>query len=305
VFSSSRLLLGVLACVIAQAHAVSISNGELRITDRLATFELRIPVYEVEAIANPEVTLLDELRFGQAVRTSSECQKDSAWLTCKATYKFPEPVSDTMEIECTLYRSTVPNHIHILYAALRQNSDQQVFDQNNSLHEIRFHPPFLWESLTRDASAGALRLLKSPAGLLFLVAVALAARSLRELALLGALFLAAESFVRPISPFIPLAMSPEFLEAVIALTGAYLAGELLLLPGGSARWAIVPLLGLFHGLPFVPFPPLYLAGAMGIQIAFFGLCGFATLRMRASLRPRIAGVLLCACAIWFARLLLA
>jgi hypothetical protein len=305
VFCLNRVALGLMACAIAHAHVVSISNGELRITDRTATFELRVPAYEVESVATPETTLLDELRFGNATRTSAKCKQDKDWLTCHATYEFGQPVSDKIEVECTLYRSTVPNHIHILYAVQGDNSDQQVFDQNTPIREMRFHPPSVWESFTRDGSAGVLRLLKSPAGILFLFVVALAARSLREAALLGGSFLLAEWIVRPLSPFIPLAMSPEFLEAILALTGAYLAGELLLLPDGSARWAIVPLLGLVHGLPFVAFPPLYLGGATLMQLLLLGGLSYAGVRMPAALRKRVAGVMLIVSGLWFARLLFA
>lgn len=302
-FSWSRPLLGLLTCGVASAHVVSISNGELRISGRTGTFELRMPAYEVESVTTPETTLLDELRFAGGTRTSAACSRDADWLTCRAAYEFPEAVEDKLEVECTLYRVTVPNHIHMLYAVQGANSDQRVFDQNTPALELRFHPPSLWESISRDAAAGALRLLKSPAGLLFLLVVALAARSGRDAALLAALFMVAEWAVRPIAPFIPLAMSPEFLEAVMALTVAYLAGELLLLPNGSARWVLVPLLGLIHGLPFFGFPALYLGGASVLQAVLLAVASAAALRMPAPWRKPAAGALLAAAALWFARLL--
>ena len=295
----NRCALGLLFCAIAQAHVVSISNGELRITGRTATFEVRIPAYEVEAVATPETTILNEFRFGDASRTSSTCKQDSNWLTCNATYEFAEPVPDKIEVESTLYRVTVPNHIHMLYAVQGKNSDQQVFDQNTSIRELRFHPPSLWESATRDSVAGVLRLLKSPAGLLFLIVVVLAGQTLREAALLAALFLVAEWIVRPISPFIPLSLSPEFLEAVMALTVAYLAGELLFLPNGSAHWGIVPLLGMVHGLPYVAFPPLYLAGASIAQALVLGMIAVAVLHMPASWKKPATAACLVAGGGWF------
>jgi hypothetical protein len=299
---NSALLL--LTCALAHAHVVSISNGELRVTGRTASFELRMPAYEVEAVSNPEA-LLDELRFGTAHRTSAECNKDADWLTCRAAYEFPEPVPDKLEVACTLYRVTVPNHIHMLYAVQGENSDQRVFDQSNPALEIRFHPPSLSESVTRDGSAGALRLLKSPSGLLFLLVIALAARSWREAALLTVVFVAVEWLVRPLSPFIPLAMSPEFLESVMALTVAYLAGELLFLPQSSARWFVVPLLGLVHGLPFVAFPPLYLAGAALVQILLLALAAAASLRIPPHWNRPLAAAALLAALAWFTRLLFA
>ncbi len=304
-FCWNRALLLLLTGVAAWGHVVSISNGELRVTGQTAVLEFRIPAYEVETVATPETTLLDELRFAGATRAGSECSKDADWVTCHATYAFAQPVPDKIEVECTLYRVTVPNHIHMLYAVQGENSDQQVFDQNVSARELRFHPPWLWESVTRDGAAGVLRLLKSPAGLLFLLVVGLAARSWRDAALLSVAFVAAEWMVRPLSPYIPLTMSPEFLEAVMALTVAYLAGELLLLPDGSSRWVIVPLLGFVHGLPFVAFPPLYLAGAIVVQVLLLGCAAAAVLSMPLGWRKPTAGVIFALASAWFARLVFA
>ena len=298
----NRLLLTLLACGIAHAHVVSISNGELRITGRTATYELRVPAYEVENVASPETTLLDELRFGDAKRTSSKCKTDGDWLVCQANYEFAQPVPDKIDVECTLYRTTVPNHVHMLYAVQGENGDQKVFDQNTSIIEMRFHPPSLWESITRDGSAGVLRLLKSFSGLLFLAAIALAARSGRDATILAATFLLAEWVVRPLSPFIPLSLSPEFLEAVMALTVASLAGELFLLPDGKARWGIVPLLGLVHGLPFVAFPSLYLGAVTIVQMLLLGVLSFLALRVPTTWRKPSSAILLAVAGIWFARL---
>ena len=150
----NRIALILLACAIAHGHVVSISNGELRVTGRTAQFEFRIPSYEVDAIANPETEILDQFHFGDSSRGSASCRKDSDWLTCNATYEFPQPIPDKVDVECTLYRVTVPNHIHMLYALQGEDSDQQMFDQNSPMHELRFHPPSLRESITRDGSAG-------------------------------------------------------------------------------------------------------------------------------------------------------
>jgi len=231
-----RILLLLFLCGQAFAHVVSISNGELRVSGRSATYELRMPGYEMENLANPETALLDEVRFTGAKRISSECKTDGGWFVCNAQYEFADDVTDKVDVECTLYRVTVPNHVHILYAAQGGNSDQKVLDQNTSMAEMRFHPPSLLESLTRDGQAGILKLLKSVGALLFLAAIALTARSWKDAAFLTALFFAAEWIVRPISPFVPIAMSPEFLEAVLALTAVYLTAEIIFLSAGRSRW---------------------------------------------------------------------
>jgi hypothetical protein len=295
----NRSALALLFPAVAYAHVVSTSTGELRITGRTGVYELRIPAYEIEHTEHPETALLDEIRFAGAQRTSSECNNDGDWFVCRAGYTFSENVTDKIEVDCTVYRATVPNHIHLLYAVQGQNSDQQIFDQNTPMAEMRFHPPSLGESLRRDGAAGARRLLRSLSAILFLAAIALAARNRRDALILGGSFLAAEWLARPVAPFIPIALSPDFLEAVLALTAAYLAGELLFFRATNARWALVPLFGLFHGLPFVAFPALYLAGAMAVQALLLIGVSFAALQLPDKFRRPAAGTLLAASLVWF------
>jgi HupE / UreJ protein len=56
-----------------------------------------------------------------------------------------------------------------------------------------------------------------------------------------------------IAPHIVLSLSPRFIEAAAALTIAYLAFEIILLPQSSLRWLVVAVLGLFHGAYFAAF----------------------------------------------------
>lgn len=87
----------------------------------------------------------------------------------------------------------------------------------------------------------------------------------------------------------------------MALTVAYLALEILTLPNAGKRWAVVLVLGLFHGLYFAAFPAAYLDGASVVQIALIGGLAWVTLRFAASGVRRLgAVVLLCAGLGWFA-----
>lgn len=295
----NRAAFALLFCGVAFAHAVSTSTGDLRIEGRNGVYELRIPAYEVEHAENPEIALLNEIRFGGAQRTSSECRHNGDWFVCRASYAFSEDVTGALDVECTLYRATVPNHIHVLYATQGKNVDQKIFDQNLTTAELRFRPPSFVESLSRDGVAGAVRFIRSFSGILFLAAIALSVRKRRDAFFLGALFLAAEWLVRPVAPFIPIPLSPEFLEAVLALTAAYLTGELLFLSESRARWVVVPLFGLLHGLPFTAFPPLYLAGAATVQVVFLAAFSFAALRLPDKVRRPAAGMVLAASLVWF------
>jgi hypothetical protein len=303
-----RLFLFLICCSTlaeyASAHVVSMSSGELHVNGRTATYELRIPMYEVAHVTHPETALLDQLKFEGARRTSSMCQEQDGTYICHADYEFDQPVPDKIEVECTLFQVTVPNHVHLLYAVQGPNSDQQVFDQSFRQAEVRFHPPSRAELVAKAAAAGIARLFKSVSGLLFLAVLVLAARNSREMGILTIAFLAGEWLARPLSLRIPMSFSPAFLEAVLALTVAYLSAEIVFLPDSQARWAVIPILGIAHGLPFSAFPASYLTAASITQAILLSVLWLAARKVPASWKRPAAGVLLVAGIGWFARMLL-
>ncbi len=293
-----RLSWGFLLLAPAWAHVVSMSTGELRVDGPTAVYELRIPMYEAAHVANPQTALIDHVRFIGAHRTSSKCHEEDGTYVCVATYEFPTLI-DRVEVDCTLYQVTVPNHVHLLRAVQGANSDEAVFDQTITKEEIRFRPPSRFEIASRDAAAGVHRAIASPA-VLFLLILILAARSGREAVVLAAMYLAGEWIMRPIAPRIPWPLSPRFIEAAMALTVAYLALEILTLPNAGKRWAVVLVLGLFHGLYFASFPAAYLGGAAVVQAALIGGLAWVTLRFAGSMTRRVGAVLLlCAGLGWF------
>ena len=153
-------MLALLAGGLVQAHVVSMSSGELRVTGpRSAAYELRMPAYEIEHVSDPATALLDEVSIEGAHRTSSECTQEDDTYVCTAQYAFDQDIGNALDVRCTLFRVTVPNHVHMLYAVKGDEGDQQVFDQSSTEREMRFHPPSAVERLTKDAGGGALRLL--------------------------------------------------------------------------------------------------------------------------------------------------
>ena len=299
-----RRLLLFLICCSADAHVVSMSSGELHVNGRTATYELRIPMYELTHVTHAETALLDQVTFGGARRTSSNCQEQNGTYVCHADYEFDRPVPDKIEVECTLFQVTVPNHVHLLYAVQGPNSDQAVFDQTFRQVEVRFHPPSRAELIAKASASGIARLFKSVSGLLFLAVLVLAARNTREMGILTIAFVAGEWLARPLAPRIPMSFSPEFLEAVLALTVAYLAAEIVFLPDSQARWAVVPILGIAHGLPFSAFPSSYLTAASITQAILLSILWLFARKMPASWKRPAAGILLIAGIGWFARMLL-
>src|SRR5437660_755445 len=70
------------------AHVVSISTGDLRVDGPTAEYELRIPMYEVAHVVNPETALIDHIRFNGAHRTSTKCREGDGEYVCIAKYEF-------------------------------------------------------------------------------------------------------------------------------------------------------------------------------------------------------------------------
>jgi hypothetical protein len=126
----------------ASAHVMSMSSGDLAIESARAHYELRMPLYEVAHVPNPERTLLQHIRFAGARMARSECRADAARDTyiCTADYEFASPV-DRLDVECTFTSITVPNHVHLLRASLGEKHDQAIFDLGFTSTTLRFRPP--------------------------------------------------------------------------------------------------------------------------------------------------------------------
>jgi hypothetical protein len=269
----------VLLALPASAHVVSMSSGDLTVEGARARYELRMPLYEVTHVPHPETELLEHVRFSGAKLVRSECRADSgrdAYI-CSAEYEFPSP-PDRIDVECTLASITVPNHVHLLRAEMGGKRDQAVFDRSFPQATLRFRPPTAAEVAMTEAGAGFVRALGGPVQILFLAALALAARSRRELLQLIAMFLAgqvAAVLVVPRTGWVP---APRFVEAAAALAVAYLAVEVLLLPKAGARSLIAGVIGVFYGLFLYLFvatadyrPGFVLAGAAVAEIAVTGV----------------------------------
>ncbi len=236
------------------AHTISMSNGDMQIQGSRATYQLRMPAYEITHLQDPPRQLFESLHFSSGGRDAKLIEKSchdspaDGMFVCDATYEFPAPV-DTLDVECHLARITVPNHVHLLRASRDGKQDQAIFDVSFEKASLRFRPLTALETAINEIFAGALRAATAVAGLLFLFALALASRSWKELGLLTAAFLLGEG----IACLIRWNPSPRFIEAAMGLTVAYLAVEILLLPTAGHRWAVAAILGIFHGMYFALF----------------------------------------------------
>src|ERR1043165_6593420 len=158
-----RVLPGLLAWA-AAAHVVSMSSGELAIDGLRGHFELRMPLYEIAHVPQPESTLLDNIRFssgGRAANTltrSSRAEPAVDTYICTADYEFAVPV-EALVVECTFAAVTVPNHVHVLRVSMGDRHDQGFFDRSFTRETLRFRPPTATEIALSESGAGFMRAL--------------------------------------------------------------------------------------------------------------------------------------------------
>ncbi len=278
------------------AHVVSMSTGDLTLNGSEAIYELRMPLYEAQHVANPQDVLLGALHFrggilmSEAKLLSKSCREADGQLICAGIYLFQAPPA-VIEVECTLAKVTVPNHVHLLRAKRGDREDQAVFDLSFQKAELRFEPPSPAEKRIRAGLAGLWRAIAGPAQWLFLIALVIASRSARELLLLAGMFILGELAAQ----FIPIGtLPPRFLEAAAALTVAYLAVEVLWLDSAGARWAVLAVLGAIHGLYFAQFAnafvearPALLAGVVVGEIGALAILALAVHLMPSSLTRKL------------------
>jgi hypothetical protein len=282
-----RCLLPLLIICPAYSHVVSMSTSEAVLAGARLDFELRMPLYEVTHVVNPETALLDSFRFssraGDARLLQRSCRTEQSDLVCTGLYLFEHDV-DQFHVQCKLASITVPNHVHLLRARHGERTDQAAFDASFTAAAIRFRPPTAAEIAARDASAGFWRAIAGLAQLLFLAALVLAARTRTELAALIAMFIAGQVAAVSLGLATRFPLSPRFIEAAAALTIAYLAVEILLLPQAGQRWLVSGILGILHGVYFdmllaagdyraLPF----ISGVIAAEIAVAGLFWLAAI----------------------------
>jgi hypothetical protein len=239
----------------ALGHVMSMSSGDLTVEGARAHYELRMPLYEIVHVKNPDQALMAHIRFssggreGKLIRQNCRADTSSGVYLCAADYEFAGPV-EQVEVECTFPAITVPNHVHLLRAEMGAKRDQGIFDFSFTRTTLRFRPPTRAETVATQAGAGFVRALGGAVQVLFLGALVVAARSRRELLALTAMFLLGQAASVLVMPYITWQPAARFVEAAAALTVAYLAVEILLLPAAGARWAVAGVLGAFHGLYF-------------------------------------------------------
>ena len=313
----TRAVLWFLATGPLWGHVMSMSSGDLVVDGARARYDLRMPLYEIPHVQNAGQTLLEHIRLWSHGRpaklVTKDCRADSARdvYLCSAEYEFDAPV-ESIDVECTFYAVTVPNHVHLLRASMGGKHDEGIFDLTFTHTTLKFRPPTAFEVAATQSGAGFVRALTGSIQILFLAALVLAARSGRELLAMVATFLAGQVACVLMMPLTAWQPAPRFVEAAMALTVAYLAVEILLLPKAGARWLVAGVLGGFHGLYCHLFlqttgyrASLVLAGAAIAELLSVGLLALLFWKFRQvarELRPVQVGAsgLLVFGLVWFA-----
>jgi hypothetical protein len=277
---------------------MSMSTGDLTVTGDRAHYRLSMPLYEIAHVKSPETALFAAIKFttvgqpGQVKNATCRADDLKAAYLCEADYEFGVPVG-RLDVECTFHSVTVANHVHLLRATRDGKNDQAIFDFSFTKAEIRFDPPTGFETAVKQTAAGVARALGGWVQILFLAALALAARSWREAAALAAMFLLGQIAAAVITPLTSWQPAPRFVEAAMALTVAYLAVEIVALPEAGQRWLVAAVLGGFHGLYFALFlttsefrPAYVLGGAAVSESLVLALLVFGLLRLSRMLPAR-------------------
>ncbi len=296
------------------------STGYATVRGRSVEYIFRMPDYEMAHVREPG-SLFDHLRFTSdgedGVRTGQECHPDPAnhVYLCAADYRFTRTV-EKLDIECTLYQVTVPNHVHMLHAQKGDKYDQAILDSSFPSATLAFRPPTPAEIAVSQGGAGFGQVFASSMQLLLLLAVALASRTARDLITNAAAFAAGE--IASVAAVLHYAWQPQprFVESAAALALAYLSLEMLIFPASRGRWLLAGLLGIFSGVYFNLF--ISESGYSALWVlsgaALASLLVLAAIRLALVLAKRIpvreawrfqvwraaSLVLLCTGAIWFA-----
>lgn len=236
------------------------SSGELRIDGAVATYELRMPLYEVTHLPAPGDTLFDSIRFAGGRLVEKQCSTSAEWLQCTGKYLFGSDVKE-LGVTCRFASVTVPNHVHLFRAVKATGeSEQRFFDSTLVETNLTFRPPSTGEYFLRAMVEGFRRAIAGLTTALFLFAIALVAQDRKQFLLLAGILAAVELAT---ASFAPTQLSPKFLEAAAALSTAYVAIEKILVPAAGQRWLVVAILGIFHGL-FFRFFAVELSGVSSI-----------------------------------------
>lgn len=195
---------------------------------------------------------LDGVRCDSAVEdTGVESRDGTAFAVVTTSYSCPGQASGGYTLSYGVFsdaESVVDDHTNIAAYDLEGETGQFVFDAGH--RQLSIGQSGVLSSSTRFLAMGIDHIAQGADHLLFVVALLLGARGLRNVMAIVATFTVAHSVSLALAAFGWVALPAQIVEPLIALSIAYVAADNLL--GGATRHRI-PLtfgFGLLHGLGF-------------------------------------------------------
>jgi|GEM_PF-6602168 len=118
------------------AHPLSVSRSTLRAEDGLARLEVRMPLAELEHVAQSNRGLPDRFHIDGQSAVSQVCRFEQEDYVCQATFLAPSP----RWVECDLPSIVLPHHVHTMHVG----SATLVFTQAATKQEIVERAMFWW-----------------------------------------------------------------------------------------------------------------------------------------------------------------
>jgi hypothetical protein len=214
----------------------------------LAASEQRIGAYVGDNLR----LFLDGVRCESAVEgTGVQSREGIPYAVVTTSYSCPGPASGGYTVSYGVFsdaESVVDDHTNIVDYDLDAKTGQFVFDSGH--RQLSIGQSGVLSSSTRFLTMGIDHIAEGTDHLLFVVALLLGARGLRNVMAIAAAFTVAHTVTLALAAFGWVTMPAQIVEPLIALSIAYVAADNLL--GGEMRHRI-PLtfgFGLLHGLGF-------------------------------------------------------
>jgi len=230
--------------------------------------------YRLTALEGADAAVAVELSPAQvALVPVADCPPGESWVQVELAATLSRPPRG-LRAEIDLFRERNPLHRDTA-TVLWNDEAPRVFVAGPEAPTWTMEPaavrrPSVIAAFVRE---GARHILSGLDHLAFLLALLLAARSLRSLVATITAFTAAHSLTLALAALDVVRLPSRAVELAIALSIAYVALENLLAPRSSARWIEAFLFGLVHGLGFASFlsqslvaEPLRLSALIGFNL---------------------------------------
>lgn len=269
-------LLALTGPAVAAAHPLSVSYGLLVVGDDRVTATIRLPLDDMDLllridrdlngtvsdqeIAEAAPALLrylgqritlqaDDGRPAPALERTARWADQSGFLYVEAVLAYPiARIPRRLVLQITVLTDLYPDHRTLTDIAWGARRDQFVFQHANTFDGIG--AASWWYTARTFLVLGVEHILTGYDHLLFLLGLLVAGRGVRELVAIVTSFTIAHSLTLGAATFGLVNPPARIVEAIIALSIAYVGVENLLAEQPRGRWKLAFTFGLVHGFGF-------------------------------------------------------